>query len=68
MKADQPLLSTGVAAKALGVNPATLRRWVELGLIPAVTLPSGVLRFRADDVAAALTPVEPATGPIAVGA
>jgi excisionase family DNA binding protein len=39
------------AARELGVHENTLRRWEERGLIRAVRLPSGVRRFRAEDVA-----------------
>jgi excisionase family DNA binding protein len=38
------------AARELGVHENTLRRWEEAGLIRAVRLPSGVRRFRRDDV------------------
>ncbi len=34
-------VSVPAAGRALGRSPASLRRWVERGLIPAVTLPSG---------------------------
>ena len=38
------------AARHLGVHENTLRRWEEKGLISAVRLPTGVRRFRAEDV------------------
>jgi excisionase family DNA binding protein len=44
------LLQVRAAARLLGVHENTLRRWEESGLIRAVRLPSGVRRFRAEDV------------------
>ncbi|MDQ3690008.1 MAG: MerR family transcriptional regulator [Chloroflexota bacterium] len=40
------------AARGLGVHENTVRRWEEQGLIKAVRLPTGVRRFRPEDVAA----------------
>lgn len=45
------LLQVREAARGLGVHENTLRRWEERGLIRAVRLPSGVRRFRAEDIA-----------------
>ena len=47
------LMQVREAAKALGVSENTIRRWEERGLIPAVRLPSGVRRFRPEDIEAA---------------
>jgi excisionase family DNA binding protein len=44
------LLQVRQAARGLGVHENTLRRWEERGLIRAVHLPSGVRRFRPEDV------------------
>lgn len=44
------LLQVREAARALGVHENTLRRWEESGYIRAVRLPSGVRRFRPEDV------------------
>lgn len=44
------LLRTGEVAEALAVDPDTVRRWVREGKLAAVELPSGVLRFRREDV------------------
>jgi excisionase family DNA binding protein len=44
------LMQVREAAKALGVSENTIRRWEERGLIPAVRLPSGVRRFRREDI------------------
>lgn len=46
------LLQVRQVARGLGVHENTVRRWEERGLIHAVRLPSGVRRFRAEDVAA----------------
>lgn len=53
------LLTTTEAAALLDVHGETLRRWVADGWIRHIRLPSGQLRFRRADIAAALTPVEP---------
>jgi len=47
------LMQVREAAQALGVSENTIRRWEERGLIPAVRLPSGVRRFRPEDIEAA---------------
>lgn len=44
------LLQVRQSARALGVHENTLRRWEEQGYIRAVRLPSGVRRFRSEDV------------------
>jgi excisionase family DNA binding protein len=44
------LLGVREAARRLGVHENTLRRWEQAGLIHAVKLPTGVRRFRAEDV------------------
>lgn len=44
------LLQVRAAALRLGVHENTLRAWEKAGLIPAVRLPSGVRRFRVEDV------------------
>lgn len=53
------LLSTSGAAKVLGVTDETVRRWAEEKKIRHIRLPSGQLRFRPDDLAEVVTPVEP---------
>ena len=45
-----PLMQVRQAANGLGVHENTLRRWEEKGLIRAVRLPSGVRRFRPEDI------------------
>jgi len=54
------LLTTEEAAAALRVHPETLRRWVREDKVPAVELPSGVLRFRLRDVEHMLGVTSPA--------
>lgn len=46
------LMQVRQAARTLGVHENTVRRWEERGLLQAVRLPSGVRRFRAEDVEA----------------
>jgi excisionase family DNA binding protein len=45
-----PLMQVRQAAHALGVHENTVRRWEERGLLHAVRLPSGVRRFRPEDI------------------
>jgi excisionase family DNA binding protein len=58
----QNLLATGDAAKHIGVSPGTVRRWAKTGQLRHVVMPSGRLRFRREDLDAALTHVEVGTG------
>ncbi len=46
------LMQVRQAARTLGVHENTVRRWEERGLLHAVRLPSGVRRFRPEDVEA----------------
>ena len=48
--AGMALLGVRAAARRLGVHENTLRRWEKAGLIRAVKLPTGVRRFREEDV------------------
>jgi excisionase family DNA binding protein len=45
-----PQIGVREAARRLGVHENTLRRWEQSGLIHAVKLPTGVRRFREEDV------------------
>lgn len=47
---ESELIKIGVAAKELGVNRATLRDWVEKGLIGCIVLPTGHRRFKRSDI------------------
>lgn len=47
---ERQLLQVREAAHTLGVHENTLRRWEESGLVRAVRLPSGVRRFRPEDI------------------
>lgn len=49
---DKPekLITPREAAEILNVDPATVRRYVRLGLLPARRLPSGYIRLRRADV------------------
>lgn len=44
------LMQVRAAARELGVHENTLRRWEEAGLVRAVRLPTGVRRFRPEDI------------------
>jgi excisionase family DNA binding protein len=46
------LMQVRQVAQTLGVHENTIRRWEERGLLQAVRLPSGVRRFRPEDVEA----------------
>lgn len=49
--AQRPLMQVREAARVLGIHENTLRRWEEAGRIRAVKLPTGVRRFRFEDIA-----------------
>ena len=49
--ATPDLMQVRAAARELGVHENTLRRWADAGLIRTVRLPSGIRRFRIQDVA-----------------
>jgi excisionase family DNA binding protein len=44
------LIGVREAAHVLGVHENTLRRWEKAGLVRAVKLPTGVRRFRPEDI------------------
>jgi excisionase family DNA binding protein len=46
------LMKVREVARTLGVHENTVRRWEERGLLRAVRLPSGVRRFRPEDIEA----------------
>jgi excisionase family DNA binding protein len=46
------LLGVREAASRLGVHENTLRRWAEKGYLKAVVNPTGVRRFRKEDIEA----------------
>jgi excisionase family DNA binding protein len=46
------LIQVRQAARMLGVHENTIRRWEQRGLLRAARLPSGVRRFRAEDIEA----------------
>lgn len=62
MARNSELLSPGEVAKMAGVDPTTVTRWAEAGLLPvAFTLPSGHRRYRRSDVDAFLARLRPKT-------
>jgi excisionase family DNA binding protein len=44
------LMQVRQAAEQLGIHENTLRRWEQAGWVNAVRLPSGVRRFRQEDI------------------
>ena len=59
MKNERPserLLSTAEAARLCAVDVSTIRRYADRGTLPTQRLPSGVRRFRREDVERLLTP------------
>jgi excisionase family DNA binding protein len=50
MEKQMKLMGVREAAQRLGVHENTLRRWEKAGLIRAVKLPTGVRRFRPEEV------------------
>jgi DNA-binding transcriptional MerR regulator len=48
---QEPLVSTGEAARLLGLNPRTLARYVDRGWItPDLTLPTGQYRWDVENL------------------
>ncbi|WP_425466924.1 MerR family transcriptional regulator [Rarobacter faecitabidus] len=54
-----PELGIGEVARQIGVSTSTLRRYVRLGKVEAVVLPSGHFRFTKEQVQAILQPAGP---------
>ena len=44
------LLAAREVADLLGVSAETILRWTRSGVIPAIRLPGGAIRFREDDL------------------
>lgn len=44
------LLTTAEVAEMLRVSQSTVQRWVQLGQLDAIRLPSGGIRIRREDV------------------
>lgn len=47
---EDPLLTATDVAEMFSVDPRTIRRWIDEGLIRSVPLPSGVKRVRMSEV------------------
>ena len=43
-------MTVAEVAAELRVNPATVRRWITAGRLPAITLPGGSYRIERDDL------------------
>ena len=53
--ADEPYVTTAIAAKAIGVGTSTLQRWAARGLVtPALRTPGGQARWDIEDLKAQL--------------
>jgi excisionase family DNA binding protein len=51
MPSNPPYLTTGQAARLIGVHPTTLTRWTEAGKVtPALTTAGGHFRWDLDDL------------------
>lgn len=59
---EQQLVAVGVVADAIGIGPATVRRWAREGRIPSIRLSTRTLRFDLAEVMAALPRKMPARG------
>ena len=46
----RPLLTARDVAELLGLSTETVLRWVRSGKLPAIRLPSGAIRFDADEL------------------
>ena len=44
------LLTARAVAEMLDVSPATVLRWTRAGDLPAIRLPSGQIRYRAEEL------------------
>jgi Helix-turn-helix domain len=51
---DEVFLKPRDVADMFGVHPATVLRWAHAGTLPSVSLPSGRLVFKRDDIAKVL--------------
>jgi excisionase family DNA binding protein len=47
---SERLVTARQVAEHLGVTPKTVLRWTGRGLLPAIKLPSGAIRYRPEDV------------------
>lgn len=54
----QELLSTGEVAAIFSVDPATVTRWADKGLLSSIRTPGGHRRFKRSDVHGFLFPDE----------
>jgi DNA-binding transcriptional MerR regulator len=53
--ADEPYVTTAIAAKMIGVGVSTLQRWAARGLVtPALRTPGGQARWDIEDLKAQL--------------
>lgn len=50
MKNDDKLLTPGEVAQLLRVDPKTVTRWAERGLVTSIKTPGGHNRFRSSEI------------------
>jgi predicted DNA-binding transcriptional regulator AlpA len=55
---SERLLTAREVAETLAVSTGALLRWTRAGLVPAIKLPSGAVRYRPDAIAAWLSECE----------
>jgi Helix-turn-helix domain len=51
----EPLVTARYFAERIGVTPETVLRWTRRGLVPAIKLPSGAVRYRPETIDVWLT-------------
>lgn len=56
MTSRATLLTAAEVAQEFRLDPETIRRWAREGRIQAITLPSGLWRFRREDIEALINP------------
>jgi len=47
---EDRLLRTAEACRFLGIHQTTIYRWVRQGLLPAIRLPTGEIRFQKSEI------------------
>jgi predicted site-specific integrase-resolvase len=57
---DEPTFTVGEFAKAVGVKPVTVYRWMKRGLVTYATTPTGRIKIPQSEVAACMTVHAPA--------
>jgi excisionase family DNA binding protein len=58
---QEAVLTTGPAARRIGITENTLRSWAQSGKVAHIRMPNGRLRFRVSDLDAMVQVIEPST-------